>query len=230
MTDILFLDSNKATNNIYTLDKKIEGNWRLLTFVCNNNIYNVNDTNNKIYWNEEGADEVATLTNGYYNDTDFISHVATQMNAESPGTITTSFNSNTRKLTITNDSLSFYFTFGTNTSNSARKLLGFNEEDGTTGYSQTSPNPIDLNPYKNVFINIKQNNNRNVEGIDFFNTSLVINGLGTFGDTFRYINNDNFSQYVKFRNTKQLEITIHDLNNNNITLNSEYQLILQKIM
>ena len=230
MTDILILDSNKATNNIYNLDKKIEGSWRLLSFVSTNNIYNVNDYNNKIYWNEEGADKTATLTNGYYNDTDFISHVSTQMTAESAGNVSVSLDDNTRKLTITNDTLQYYFTFGTNTSNSARKLLGFNEENGSASLTQTSTNPIDLNPYKNIFINIKQNNNRNIEGIDFFNTSFAINGTGAFGEPLRYINNDNFSQYVKFRNIKQVEITIHDLNNNAITLNSEYQLILQKIM
>ena len=230
MTDILILDSNKATNNIYNLDKKIEGRWRLLSFVSTNNIYNVNDNNNKIYWNENGGNLTTTLTNGCYNYTDFATHLSTQLNASASGTITISFNENTRKLTISNDTHNFYFTFGTNTSNSARVLLGFNETDGTNSTSQTSTNPIDLNTYKNIFINIKQNNNRNVEGIDFFNTSFVINGTGTFGDTFRYINNDNFSQYVKFRNIKQVEITIHDLNNNSITLNSEYQLILQKIM
>ena len=56
----------------------------------------------------------------------------------------------------------------------------------------------------------------------------MINGNGGFGEIMRYIDNDNFHQYINLKNTKQLNITIHDKNENIINLNSEYCLILKK--
>ena len=226
---LLFLDSEKATNNIFILDKMISGVYKLVSFTYTNNIYNVTDNNNKIYWNENGSNLITTLDNGYYDSSDFTSHLLSKLGTDGSGTINVSLDSNTRKFTITN-SLNFYFSFGSNTSNSARKLLGFNAEDGSNGTSQTSNNPIDINTCKSVFITIEQDDHRLVEGIDFFNSSLVISGSSDFGETFRYIDIDNFSQYVKFRKTKKLKVTFHDTSNNNINLNSEYQIILKKII
>ena len=225
---LLYLHSDKSTNNKFTLDKRISGIYKLVSFVSTNNIYNINQFNNKIYWNENGTDRTTTLTEGYYNSSDFTTHLSTQLNSDASGTITVTFNNNTRKFTIT-DTVNFHFTFGTNTSNNGRKLLGFNASDGTAATSQVSTNSIDLNTCKNIFITISQDDERKIEGIDFFNASLVINGTADFGETLRYIDDDNFHQQVKFKKTKTLELQIHDSNNNNIDLNSEYQIILQKI-
>lgn len=224
---ILFLHSSKATNNIFKLDKPIEGVYQLVSFVATNNIFNVNDYNNKVYWNENGTDFTTTLTNGYYNSSDFITHLDTQMTVSGSGSIGVTFNENTRKLTIT-DTLNFYFTFGTNTTNSARKLLGFSATNGSSAGSQTSDICADLNTNKNVFISFQQDNNKFIHGIDFFDCSCIINGTGDFGEVIRYVNEDNFNQYVKFKKTKQLEVRFHDSSNNNIDLNSEYQILLEK--
>ena len=56
----LYLHSSKASNNIFTLDQTINGSWKLLHFSATNNLFNVNDTNNKIYFND-GTDKTATL-------------------------------------------------------------------------------------------------------------------------------------------------------------------------
>ena len=225
---LLFLHSDKASNNVFTLDKRIEGEYRFVSFVATNNIYNVTDKNNKIYWNENGTDLTTTLTNGYYDTIDLTTHLSTMLNGSATGIVSVSFNENTRKFTVT-DTLNFYFTFQSNTNNSARKLLGFTATDGTNALSQTSDTVVDINSYKNVFITIKQDNHKNIEGVDFFNGSLMVNSTAVFGDTLRYIEQDNFCQYIKLRNTKQLEISFHDANNNNIDLNSEYQVILLKV-
>ena len=228
MSKLLFLDSNKSSNNIYKLDKRISGIYKLVSFVTTNNTYNVNDNNNKIYWNESGSDLITTLTNGHYSSDDFTTHLSTQLNSSASGTVTVTLDDNTRKFTISNTN-PYYFTFALNTSNSARKLLGLNEADGANGASHTSDNPIDLNTYKNIFITIEQDDHRNIEGQDFFNHSFVINGTGAFGEICRYINQDNFDQYIKLRKTKMLKVVFHDIDNNVIDINSEYQLILQKM-
>ena len=225
---LLFLDSNKATNDVFTLDNKIRGTYQLLSFTSTNNTYNVSDNNNKIYWNENGTDKTTTLTNGYYNTFDFGTHLSTQLNNSSVGTVTVTLDDNTGKLTIT-DTLNFYFKFGTNTMFSARMLLGFDAVDGTNASTQTSDNVIDLNSCKNIFISISQDNNHNIRGIDFFDSSFVINSSVDFGETLRYINRDNFDQFVRFRDTKNLTVSFHDSNNNSIDLNSEYQIILKKV-
>ena len=227
---LLILHSDKSNNNSFTLDKRIQGLYQLRSFVATNNIYNVNDNNNKIYIEEDGTDHVitATLSNGYYDSSDLKTHLSTTLNNSLNGTVTVEFDENTYMFTFSNTN-GFRFVFGANTTNSARKLLGFNPTDGIPNTSQTSDIPIDLNPYKNIFITITEDDNRNVEGIDFFNCSLIVNGTFDFGAILRYVDVDNFAQILKFKNTKMLKVFFHDANNNIINLNSEYQIILQKL-
>ena len=173
--------------------------------------------------------ETITLTNGYYDPTDLTTEFQDKLNSTLSGTVSITLNDNTNKFTIT-DTLPIYFTFATNTTNSARKILGFNAVDGSASvFTQTSDNPIDLNPCKNIFVSITEDDNRNIEGIDFFNCSLIANGTSEFGGLMRYVDVDNFVQVVKFKNTKKLTVSFHDANNNSIDLNSEYQIILVKL-
>ena len=226
---ILYLNSVNSTNSIHHLDEATNGTYKFISFCCTNNIFNVNDTNNKIYFNENGSDLTATLTNGYYNLNDLKTNISDNMSNEMSGTLTVTLDSNTNKFTFsvgTGDNI--YFKFQTNTENSARKLLGFNKTDGTGANTQTSEIPVDINVYKNIFIDITENSKKPINGENYFKTSLIINGLGGFGETFRYIENDNFSQYINLKNTKEIKINIHDDNNNEINLNSEYIIILKK--
>ena len=225
----LYLHSSKASSNVYTLDNRIKRTYKLLSFCCTNNMFNVNDYNNKIYITENSIDLEGTLTNGYYDINDLKDNISTVLNNICSGTITVTLDDNTNKYTISNDTHNFYFSFGTNTSNSARVLLGMNASDGTNATSQTSDVPLDLNTHKNIFIRFEQDDNTDIMGIDFFNTSLVINGTGSFGEILRYVDDDNFQQYVRFKDTKKLKVTIHDNNNNTVTLNSDYEIILQKV-
>ena len=224
---ILYLDSQNSTNNSFKLDDPVHGAYKLLSFTCTNNLYNVNDYNNKIYINENGTDFTLTLTNGYYDINDLETHLEQIFNADINGTLTVTTNTITNKFTFSN-TLPFYFTFSTNTHNSARKLLGLNAVDSESSTSKISDIPIDLNTYKDIFINIKQNDDRNILSSNHFNTSFIVNGTGSFGETLRYINDDNFNQEAKFYNTKALTLRFHDINNNDIDLNSDYQIILQR--
>jgi hypothetical protein len=224
----LYLHSDNARNNIHYLDENINGRYKLLSLVFTNHMYNITDNNNKIYLNENGSNITATLTNGYFDINDLKTNITTALNAVCSGTISLTVDDNTNKYTFTNDTYNFYFKFGTNTTNSARKLLGYSETDGSNSSSQTSSNPIDLNTNKNIFLHIQENNRMDICGENYFSTSLIINGTGGFGEIFRYINDDNFCQYVDIKNTKMLQIKIHDIDYNSININSEYILILEK--
>ena len=228
----LYLDSNNSSNGEYDLDEPIEGKYKLLSFAFTNNIYNVNESNNKIYFTEDYNDATyeleATLTNGIDDASDLKANIVKAMDAVSNGTITVVYDDTTNKFTITN-TVPFYFTFGSNTANSASKLLGFNENDDLT-YTTTrvSDNPIDLNTYKELFVNINENNDRQIVGVNYFNSSLFIFGDGGLGELVRYNYKDFAEQYMYFKRTKTLTVKIHDLNENVIDLNSDYSLILEK--
>ena len=226
MSDILYLSGTIGTPHY--LDEAIRGKYQLLSFSFTNNLYNVNENNNKIYLNENGIDLVATLEEGFNDMNDLKTNISTALNAVCDGVITLSYDSTTNKFTISNDTHSFYFTWGTNTTNSARILLGFDQTDGTNATSHISDNPADLNTYKNIFIDISDNNKKNVQGVNYFNASFILNASSSFGEIFRYINDDNFDQYAYFKNTKNLEVSCHDDNGNTITLNSNYCMILKK--
>ena len=224
----LYLDSNNSSNGRYTLDKPIEGRWKLLSLAFTNNIYNVNESNNKIYFMEDGQARVATLTNGYDDATDLKTDIANAMNNVASATITVTYDDTANKFTI-NSTAGICFTFGTNTENTAAKILGFNEIDGTTyETSHTSDNPIDLNTYKEIFVNIEENKEREIFGVNYFHSSLFIFGDGGIGELVRYNYKDFAQQYMTFERTKHLTIGIHDLNENEIKLNSDYTMILEK--
>ena len=225
---LLILHSDKSNNNVFTLDNRIVGDYQLKSFVATNNLYNITDLNNKIYVGENDTNITITLTNGYYYASDLKTHLQTKMNEVMTGTISVSFDEITNKFTIT-DTIVFSFDFLANTTNSARKLIGFNEKNTSQSLTHVSDIPIDLNPHKNIFITITQDDNRSLEGIDFFNCSFVVNGHKDFGDVLRYVDIDNFTQIVKFKNTKKINVSFHDASNNNIDLNSEYQIIFRKI-
>lgn len=224
----LLIHSKDLTNNRLKLDNIIQGHYQLSSFTFTNNIFNITDNNNKIYFTENSVPLTATLTNGFFDTSSITSNLSTALNASASGTITCSLDTNTNKLTISNASHNFYFTFATNTSNSARKLLGFNQTDGTDASSQTSDNPIDLNTHKSFFVNITENNDKNIDAPSFFNTTFMIQASGSFGEVSRYIKNDNMNQYVKFKNVKHLSFRIHDDNNNDIDLNSDWLMVLSK--
>ena len=228
---ILYLDSINSRNNIHYLDEPINGKYKLISFCFTNNIFNINDTNNKIYFNENGNNLIATLTNGYYDLNDLKTNISDNMNNVMSGALTITLDSNTNKFTFSvGTGNTLYFSFGTNTTNSAKKLLGFNEVDGISSNTQISDNSIDLNTIKNMFINILENNKKNIYGNKYFNTSIVINSIGGFGEMIRYNNNNNnFIQIIEIKNKKELKITFHDKNNNIINLNSDYELIFEKI-
>ena len=114
-----------STNNAkLSLDNPIDGKWKLLSFCFTNNLFNVNDYNNKIYINENGTDFTITLTNGTYDANDLKTEITSKLTSSLTGLITVSLD-NANKFTIT-DTKSFQFTFGSNTTSSARKLLGMN--------------------------------------------------------------------------------------------------------
>jgi hypothetical protein len=91
--------------------------------------------NDIINWDEGGAELTATLDEDIYTASELASEVATQMTAESGGTITCSYSDSTNKFTITLNAgtLNLRVSTGTNKDKSVYKTLGFSGSSNKTG-------------------------------------------------------------------------------------------------
>ena len=132
-------------NCIYSFNPKIDaGVYKLHHALFFNSFYNINETNNKIYFSESaGPVLTATLQNGYYDSSTIAANIDTQMQAVAVNTYTVTLSTTTNKLTITPNTGTLKFWFGTYTDNSAKNVLGF-IGDTASSSSLTSDNPINL--------------------------------------------------------------------------------------
>ena len=125
--------------------------------------------------------------------------------------------SNTYKYNISS-TCNFGFQFASNTTSSARKLIGYSAADKTESTSSTSDNVIDLNPIKCVYIYFQPDIRKDVE---FSNNtfSLAINDKSDFGSIIQYKLNENYNQKLKFQYEKEVKFKLYDQDFDNINLN-----------
>lgn len=137
--------SGSSQNPIFKLSPPIQNIRLIKSFqvVLNYSWYNVmTGINDKIYITVAGPTTyTATLTQGNYaNFTAFVTMAQTAINtAYTPdNNFTLTYSTTTNKMTLTHSATNFQLTFGTNTTGSARRLLGFSASDTTSGLSATS--------------------------------------------------------------------------------------------
>lgn len=221
--------SGNAQQGNIIYDTPLNGEYTLIDFSMTNRLYNVNDNNNQIYINIGGASTLS-LVNGYYTQTTLATQIKVQLDTTS-GTFSVAYSSTTGKYTIveTGASTAFTFEFGSNTNNSARFLMGYNESNTSSNATQISPNAIDLSPLKYIYIYLDHEEHRNISSKNYFKSSLLINSSESFGEVMRYSLYKNYNQTVKFKSEKNIFYKFLDLNNNVIDLNGqEWNLILCK--
>ena len=213
-----------------------EGTYKLVSATMSNSYYNINNDNNKIYFNEDGgATLTATLTNGFYSSADIASNIENAMEAVSLSSglnvnYTVTFNANTNKLTISSGGgHSFAFKFASNTTSSADRVLGFPLTDTSTSSSQTSNTPINLVDTlsynislqgQNITSNIQDNSNT----IYSFAIPINSNSLGIF----------NYEPYhnitVNFNNpVYNMKVIVYNEKDNELTLFHDWYMILERI-
>ena len=225
---MIIVKSNNTTGNITRLDEEINGKYMLKLFTTNNHLYNVNDNNNEVYITR-GSPYTINLTNGYYTPTEFKDHLQTQLTSGTGTSFTITKNDNTKKFTTTCAS-SFSYTFATNTSNSARKLLGLNETDTTSATSLTHTNTWDLTPTKLIFCHIHEDQHK-IFNTNNMTASFVISTDVEFGNVIKYPKNSkDIVPIFNFKNTRQLNIDFINIENKSIDLNGqEWMMILEKL-
>jgi hypothetical protein len=112
--------------------------------------YNVNDTNNKIYFN--GL--TATLPNGIYNVVNILPEIKLAMEATGYGGIITATFNELKHLYTIDSTTNIALEFGTNTTNSAAYLLGYNNVDTAPSLSLVADNITNLSVPLYFFIDI----------------------------------------------------------------------------
>lgn len=136
------------------------GTYSLYESMMPNSFYNVNSSNNQVYFYLNGNAKVATITPGFYTSFDTLAtEVCTQMLAVDPVepgvTLTAAYSATTGYYTFTCvGATSIYFRWASGTANSARGLLGFSATDGTHNLVQTSDQLANLSPVMSYNINV----------------------------------------------------------------------------
>lgn len=209
----------------------LDGIYKLIEFSTINSIYNVNNYNNKIYFDESSSSKVATLTNGSYDLSSIVTEIQTQMNSAGGNTYSLSLSSTTNKISFVSTG-DFAFTFGSNTNNSARFLLGMNEEDvSPEAESDVSDFTIDISPIKYIFCSFDRINSPNIISNTSLNaTFLIRDNNSSFGSILNYKNDDNsYKQIVELKTIKNIKYEFFDDEFNPLNNFNEWILILERI-
>jgi hypothetical protein len=153
-------------------------------------------------------------------------HIITRFISMSP-----LYSSTSGKLTWSSTG-NFGFVFGTNTSNSAYKLLGINNsDDNSESTSRVSDNVCNLSSIENIYILINEDQTKHVFGKNYFRASFhVYDKDSVFRDVFKYQRSDQgVPQCAVINKTKRLSITLFDQSGNQLEMNgSDWHMLLQK--
>lgn len=234
MTNIIILssvDRNTGTssdgNLKFTNTDRLNGTFTVKRFIMTNSLYNVNNDNNTIYFDESATLRTAILTNGVYSASELESEIKTAMDAVAAVIVfTVTYNPNLLKY-VWSATGNFAFAFSTNTLNSARELLGMNSIDvSPEANSEISDNVIDLAPYKIIYLYFPDASNF-VKLSNGNTNSIYISVNSNGGDVLREIIDDNLK--LVFSNKLNITYKIRDKNNNIIDLNGiDWELIIIK--
>lgn len=233
---MLRINSNQRTNLsdpshdfVYQSSDVFSGSYELMACHIPNTFYNVNNNNNKIYFYEDGTEKVATLTNGNYDSSTLLTEIETVMDIASGGhnTYTVTYSSLTAKYTFSAGN-AFHFTFGSNQTASAYKLLGFDRFDTVSGTSVTSSSFVDLT-YSSYF-NIRLNGESEI--LDSKGgATMTIPITGNSGSITYYESSLAFPQrWTADNNVRRLRIEVLDDDSQPCDLNgSTWSFILKKV-
>lgn len=201
--------------------------------------YSVNSTNNVIYFNENiGANATANITAGSYTTTSLATVIGTVMTAASPNgrTYTVTYSNTLNAFTITVSAGTFRFSFGTNVTNSAFRVLGFNNTDGVLALTQTSPNQPQLNLTSVICLRSAELAGRliksNVSNQINDNVLYIMPVTVALGDLLTYYNQDSDYYEIDMKNCNKFDIMLTDLSGNILDIRGlntyfEFELISQ---
>jgi hypothetical protein len=146
--------------------------------------------NDKIYITAASVTYTATLSSQLYaNFTALATEVQTQLNAAytPDNNFTCTYSATTHKFTISHSATNFQLTFATNTTASARRLIGFSQADTASGLSSISDISPNMQYSDTIFIRSNElSNNNSWVGSERKGFIFSFPLDGNFGDTITY--------------------------------------------
>lgn len=225
-----------ANYNLTALGSPVEdGTYEMLSFNSRNHVYNVDDLNDEIYFDEGGAELGPVLIpHGYYTtEAALAAAVKIVMDAVSGTTYTITFNALTNLYTFTPAAGTFAFNWGTNIAQPIANLLfGFNEVDGVLAATQVSTRGVDLDPHSNLLISITEDSLKNVTLVNGTEFSLIVPLNTPYRAEMEALKSVTFNQTVRFVNPmNQLNVSLFTEDGTPLpNLNAaQYELIIRKV-
>lgn len=202
----------------------------LLSFNCPLTMYNVNSSNNTIYFNDGSARSVV-LPPSNYDVYALIAAIKVAMESVSALTFTVTYSDQTLKITVTG-SLAFSFTFGTNTSYSASKIIGFNNANTSSSVTQTGNNAINLSIPLYIMIKVDGFSSSIKSSNPYDNATFVVSTVGNNSDILTWTPGSFYQQRVlSFNdNVSDLRVVLRDYNNTQIDLNGGHWSMLLRLI
>lgn len=230
------IDSGKRLNRsttspgefILPLSKPLSGTHSLKQIVIPLSYFNVNITNNLIYFYENGSAKTAELEPGYYNDSDLLVQLKNALDYASGGYATYTVTRSQLPLRIMVVSTqNFQLLFGSNTVNSAAEIIGYSPVDTQLFTFHVATNISNLSTLRSFSVNIN-NENGFVDSVDAACT-FVVPVLGVSGAITIYEPSAIFPQRVTFNSpTTNLQIKVTNDNGVAVNLSADWYFILHK--
>lgn len=229
--------SIKFPTNNYLQDRK---NMRLAYLGMYNTFYNVDATNNQMNFRVGVTTYTITISPGQYDAVALAGLIQAAMTSQTANSWVVSYNSNTKKYTITGTSaFVLLFSTGVNASTSLWRVMGFASSNGLggidtpSGTSTTSTQVAQLTYPLVCYVklnNISSDQTFSSDPGDGFTFVIPINVQP--GELIEYQANENFDQYVKLPDTFKfmtyLSVSLAGQNLASLSLNgSEWIMVLE---
>ncbi len=202
-----------ATYNLAALGSPVEaGTYEVSSFNSKNSVYNVDATNNLIFFDEAAAElGPVTIPSGYYaTPAALAAAVKIVMDVASATTYTIVYSALTNTFLFTPAAGTFAFNWATNIAAAiANVQLGFSPLDGAAAATQTSDAGVDMDPHDNLLVRITEDALQNVILVDGTEFSLIVPLNAAYDAEIDGLKMQTFDQTVQF---------VNPMNNLNVSL------------
>lgn len=182
--------SASTTDCIFQFNAFGATNAEVVSFQMPMTQYNINATNNNVYFND-GSNRNFTITIGNYSVYDFIDELETKFNSVSAN-YTVTYSDISMKIAITG-LVPFQLLFGTNTIATSAYIMGFNNVNQSLALSQSSDNCINLSLPLYICCNISEFNT-NIKATNDTSSTFVFPNKVNCGDILSYSEMTDFKQ------------------------------------
>lgn len=240
-THILVIDSRDRinpeitnTNDCRLYIKPSVGGFtkvELLSFSLPLTQYNIDSTNNQVYFTVGGTDYTATITPSSYTICTLTAELKRIMDLESSESFDVWYDSGLFRLVFTiSSAASFSFTWGTNTSNTAATILGFFNSNSSTGVTITSTNAINLSLPLYFYVDIPQIgiHCRSTNENDYATFIVASQGNSSSVNVFNMFSSYQLLEQFGHTSLNAIDVRIKERGNKLVDLqNSEWQMVLR---